>query len=134
MKTIILANGLKTIVDDVDFVRFGAMRWYFVGIPGQGYAAPSRKGITEYLHRLIVGDPKGLQVDHKNGDKLDNRRSNLRPCTPTQNSQNRRRRIDNKSGVTGVYFRKNKRGPCKRRWRALIRVNKKTFASRYFQH
>jgi len=60
----------------------------------------SRKG--EYLHNLILGTPKnGYQVDHKNRDRLDNRRGNLRLATSGQNNSNFPR--ENKSGYRGVY-------------------------------
>ena len=54
------------------------------------------------LHRLIMNTPKGYVTDHINGDKLDNRRENLRICTQHQNSMNTRISKNNKSGVKGV--------------------------------
>lgn len=47
----------------------------------------------EWLHRRILCTPEGFVTDHKNGDKLDNRRSNLRVATPSQNQQNNRGRV-----------------------------------------
>ena len=55
----------------------------------------------------------GGMADHKNGDGLDNNWDNLRPCSYSQNSQNRRRGIRNTSGFKGVTS-------SKRRWKALI--------------
>jgi hypothetical protein len=72
-----------------------------------------------YLHREIMGTPIDSQVDHINGDKLDNRRKNLRLCTNMQNHYNMPKRKDNTSGVTGVWFRK-KTG----NWVAEIKENK----------
>ena len=55
------------------------------------------------IHRVVMDAPKGMDVDHINGDTLDNRRENLRICTRAQNSQNKRLRVDSKSGYKGVY-------------------------------
>ena len=51
--------------------------------------------------------PDGYHVDHINGDKSDNRRRNLRICTPSENSCNGAR-IDSKSGVRGVYWQEKR--------------------------
>jgi hypothetical protein len=56
------------------------------------------------LHRLILNAPRGVSVDHINGNKLDNRLSNLRLCTQAENTRNRRKHKNNTSGYTGVYF------------------------------
>ena len=60
---------------------------------------------TQYMHRFILGltNPR-VQADHRDGNGLNNRRSNLRSATNIQNSQNRKH-LDsrNASGVTGVY-------------------------------
>ena len=53
--------------------------------------------------------PAGLTVDHINGDRLDNRRQNLRVCTQGQNNCNRLERVDNTSGFRGVSQRKDGR-------------------------
>jgi hypothetical protein len=72
------------------------------------------------MHRELLSAPAGLEVDHINGDKLDNRRANLRLATIGQNRQNAARRKDNTSGVKGVSW---KRGENK--WRARIVVDGK---------
>lgn len=80
---------------------------------------------TEWLHRTILsrvlGRPllEGEYVDHENGDGLDNRRSNLRLATPSQNACNRINRRDNASGFKGVALDGSK-------WRARIQVSGKT--------
>lgn len=59
-----------------------------------------------YLHRELMGLAKGdkRQVDHINGNTLDNRRCNLRIVTPSQNRMNKPMQVNNKSGYRGVYW------------------------------
>jgi hypothetical protein len=75
-----------------------------------------------YMHRLILEldgqNIDGLDVDHHNGNKLDNSRQNLRPATRSQNIANHGLNIDNTSGFKGVYWNK-----AARKWRARITVN-----------
>jgi hypothetical protein len=59
------------------------------------------------MHRVIMNAPAGVQVDHANGDRLDNRRSNLRLCDQTLNNANRRAGKPSRSGFRGVYFDNN---------------------------
>lgn len=67
------------------------------------------------LHRLITNAPKGLVVDHINGNTLDNRRENLRVCTQKENTQNRKDTLEfeptarNKTGVRGLFKLYSKR-------------------------
>jgi hypothetical protein len=74
------------------------------------------------LHRIVMNCPKGLYVDHIGGDDTtnDNRKSNLRITTNSQNLMNRRLQKNNTSGVTGVSW--NKLG---NKWEAYIKINKK---------
>lgn len=67
------------------------------------------------IHRLILRPNPDQQVDHINHDGLDNRRANLRICTPSQNMANIRKRSGHSSSFKGVSF--NKRD---RRWQAFI--------------
>lgn len=53
--------------------------------------------------------PKGMQIDHRDGDKANDVWSNLRLATPSQNKCNQRRHCDNASGFKGVHFRKDRR-------------------------
>jgi hypothetical protein len=79
------------------------------------------------MHRLLLSSKKGEQVDHRNHDTLDNRRSNLRTATASQNSTNRRRRSDNTSGTRGVRFY-----APNGKWLARIGVNGKRKHLGYF--
>jgi hypothetical protein len=54
------------------------------------------------LHRLIADAPRGMVVDHINGNTQDNRRKNLRVCTQGENCQNRQVKITNPLGAKGV--------------------------------
>lgn len=96
-------------VGDVEMVV--DRRWH---LSNKGYAVGKCNGRNQTLHRLIMGldfgDPR--QVDHINGDKLDNRRLNLRIATPAENARNRH-------AVTGrIPFRGVSREVRLRRFRA----------------
>lgn len=65
-----------------------------------------RKSVI-YLHRLILSEPKGY-VDHINGNKLDNRRKNLRIVNSLQNTLNRKVQSNNKLQIKGVDFQRNR--------------------------
>ena len=56
------------------------------------------------MHRLIMGTPKGMHTDHINGYGLDNRKENLRVCTPQENHQNKKLRSDSSTGYKGVAY------------------------------
>jgi hypothetical protein len=56
------------------------------------------------IHRLVTNAPKGMDVDHINNNGLDNRKENLRICTRSQNSMNRKPRFDNPTGYKGVQY------------------------------
>lgn len=93
-KTIKLVNGGETIVDESDFEWVSQFRW-FKSSAGyahrQGWTAPRHKGGEHWcvwLHRDINKTPEHLFTDHVNGNKLDNRRSNLRTCNKAQNVAN----------------------------------------------
>jgi len=57
---------------------------------------------TTFLHRFLMKTPIGMDTDHINGNKEDNRRSNLRICTHAQNMRNIKKPITNTSGYKGV--------------------------------
>ncbi|WDS60638.1 hypothetical protein BC7_00041 [Bacillus phage BC-7] len=62
------------------------------------YAATYKDGKRILLHRLIMGNPVGYEIDHINRNKLDNRKENLRVCTKSENMHNR--------GFKGITFNK----------------------------
>lgn len=73
---------------------------------------------------MCMGDiPAGMEIDHANGDRLDNRLSNLRLASRTQNSTNRKKHKNNRCGYKGVYFDDSRKRA--KSWRARIVFNKK---------
>jgi hypothetical protein len=75
------------------------------------------------LHRIIMGDPEGLVIDHINRNPLDNRRENLRIVSIQENTMNQGISKNNKSGVAGVYRHKKND-----KWAAQINIkNKRIF-------
>lgn len=105
------------LVDNEDFSELSEHSWY---LKTDGYASriKSRKyggaRSTIRMHRVIMDCPKDMQVDHINGNRLDNRKQNLRICTHQQNRMNTGLRSDNHSGYKGVDVWQGK-------WRARIR-------------
>jgi hypothetical protein len=122
MKEITLYNGKTAIVDDDDYERLSQYKYYE---NNKGYAYRNlwkdKKVHAVYLHREVIGAPKGLQVDHINGNRLDNRKENLRLVTPQQNQFNlRKSKSEMTSKYKGVCWIKERKG-----WLAKIRINGK---------
>ncbi|QMV33173.1 hypothetical protein 23F_00011 [Ralstonia phage Gerry] len=99
-------KGEVILVDDEDFDWLNQWRWWLCN---KGYARRSYKGedgklVTIQMHRLIAGvtDPS-IQVDHKNGNRLDNSRENLRRCIIAENVRNRKMHAGKSTGFKGVY-------------------------------
>lgn len=120
-----LTRGLFALVSEADFAELSQYRWYARPRGNQFYAirrerTGDSRNISVSMHRQILGAPAHLVVDHRNGDTLDNRRANLRICTPMQNSRNKRV-ICATSGFKGVHIHLDV-------WRANIHVaGKKIF-------
>lgn len=99
--------GLYAIVDEQDADLVRQYTWHPVKPRHTFYAeayiaGPERHAI--YMHRLITGSGKGQQVDHGNGDGLDNTRDNLRVCDNSRNQSNRRMDRRSTSGFKGVSW------------------------------
>lgn len=101
-----LTRGLVALVDDDDFERVSQFRWYPAksATPNGTTYAQGRAGtrVTISMHRFILQPPPGFEIDHANHDGLDNRRSNLRLCTRSQNIANRRPAVTGRTGYRGV--------------------------------
>lgn len=130
-----LTQGKVAIVDAADYEWLSQWKWcaWKPGKADSVYAArkeylPGGKQRTIYMHRLIMGEPVGLEVDHRNWrNKLDNRRGNLRCATHAQNVCNKGLRADNTSGFVGVSFDKQSK-----RWLAKANINRKQTFLGYF--
>ena len=135
MKKILLTQGKITLVDDKDFPNFSKHKWYFKGGYGNGYAMRGlkrseggKKGDKMVsMHRLIMNAPEGFEVDHINGDKLDNRRVNLRICLKEENHRNRGLQSNNTSGFKGVSRRRDLK-----KWAVHVNVDGKKTSVGHF--
>ncbi len=113
-----LTRGKFAIVDAADYERLSKYRWNACPSGDGFYARRSVPGGTILMHREVIGAPKGMPVDHINGNRADNRAANLRVCTPQQNEHNKPPR-GGRSRYKGVY-------PHRDKWQAAIKHNGKT--------
>lgn len=111
-----LTRGLHAIVDADDYEWLSQYKWY-AGSPksaGKMYARRYSPDGVVLMHRQIMNPPKGMVVDHINGNGLDNRRCNLRICTQAENTRNRRKPSCGQSRFIGV-------SPCGHKWQATVK-------------
>jgi len=120
MKKVPLSRGMFALVDDSDYEAVIRHRWFVQ--PGRYSLYAARRIKTDgkrrllFLHRFLL--PESTQIDHKNGDGLDNRRDNIRPCDHRTNNRGLRRKASGSSSrFRGVFFDKGK-------WVAQIRVDR----------
>lgn len=123
-------NGLVALVDREDAALVADYGWYVA----TGYAAATRDGVRIWMHRLImgIGSSDALEVDHKNLQRLDNRKGNLRICTHALNCQNqphhrRWTKTGRDSGIRGVHW-----DSVAGRWKAAVRHRGNLIALGYF--
>lgn len=126
MKEIKLTQNKVALIDDDDFEYINQFKWNAHRSEKYWYASRSR-GVR--MHRVIMKTCDGMDIDHKNGNGLDNRKENLRICTHQQNMQNQPLpRINNKLGVKGVSLEKGRR----KNFRATIFVKGKKVHLGYY--
>lgn len=99
-----LTKGKIALVDEADYATLMQWRWY---VDGQGYACREKrcgggKKIKITMHRQIHPSPDGMYTDHINGNTLDNRKTNLRSVTPSENCYNRKLRSDARNKHKGI--------------------------------
>jgi len=137
IRLIPLTKGQVAIVDATDYEWLNQWKWHAVrrNDSRQGkehyYAARHLSRAeghkTVLMHRVIVNAPRGREVDHRDSDGLNNRQSNLRLATSSQNKCNSHTRKDNESGLKGVRLHK-KSGT----WTARICLHGKRLSLGYF--
>lgn len=132
MKLIPLTQGEYAIVDKKDFNWLSQWKWFCweKNKNGQKYAyrGQNKNGIhfPIQMHREILNAKKGQICDHINRNGLDNRRKNLRFASYSQNAMNRRKNLNNTSGIKDLYYDKENK-----KWRIQIRANNKFFSKRF---
>lgn len=119
-----LDKGLCAIVEVDDLALIAPYRWYAHNPPrstkwyastswylGGGRLNQVKKLVS--MHALIMGHDvsTGMDIDHINGNGLDNRRRNLRSATRTQTNANRGKYRNNSTGYKGVYYYPNRETP-----------------------
>lgn len=123
-----LSYGLVAYVDAEDFERINKYKWYAHRRPGypadrchvaETYVTqPDGKRRMILMHRMVMGEPEGFTVDHKDHDLLNCRRANLRIATRQENAQNRSIAKRNSSGYKGVW-----RDRTRQKYRVRIQCN-----------
>jgi hypothetical protein len=123
-----VGDSAWAMIDEVDLPLVIKHAWYPAKGKDTSYAMFRTMGAgTVYMHRLIAGAAKGFDVDHIDGNGLNNRRNNLRVCTHAQNIANQRISRANTSGFKGVSWDK-RRGA----WEAHIKFQQKKRFLGYF--
>lgn len=120
MREIPLTRGLVTLVDDEDAAWVGQYKWHASPRSGGGFYARGWDRLTRRIvsmHRVIMWTPPGTQIDHIDGNSLNNQKSNLRFATVGQNSYNRGKRTTNLAGYKGVSL-------TRKGYKAAIKANK----------
>jgi len=134
-KNIVLSTGNIAIVDDCDYDELSKFRWteHKSSAYKTSYATRSVKidGKKKriWMHRIINNTPDGFQTDHINHNGLDNRRSNLKTVTASQNCENRRIRSDSGTGIKNIskIIKRNKEYYVFRAIRNRVRLKSKYF-------
>lgn len=135
MKKLKLTQNKFALVDDEDFEFLNQMKWFFnlKNKQSSGYAQRnkylgSKKYKTVYMHREIMKARDGQEVDHINGNSLDNRKSNLRLVSHAINMRNRKSVPNTTSIYVGVHLHK-----LTQKWRAQIKINNKVVSLGLFK-
>jgi hypothetical protein len=131
MKTVSLTRGQSCLVDDEDFEYLSQFKWYALETSrkgtfyaarrvsnGKGRSREKRKSVL--MHKELLGTPDGIGTDHRDGNKLNNQKENLRLASSSQNKANTPAYRCNSRGLKGVYTYHNTG-----KFLSALRVNKK---------
>lgn len=120
VKRIELTQGEYALVDNKDFAELNRHKWFLVRASNRKYAA-RKHGYKEggdgkiiSMHREIMGFPEGMDIDHIDGNGLNNQRSNMRVCTRAENVRNRKKMTVNNEKYIGIKRLESDK------WRAII--------------
>lgn len=128
IRHISLSRGRFAVVDAADYDWLNQWNWFaqYHKAEDRWYAVrmvrvgPEKKRCMLLMHRVILDAHLGFHVDHRDGDGLNNKRSNLREATCSQNGFNRGKERGNMSGFKGVSW--NRRAG---KWQVFITANKR---------
>lgn len=126
---LLLTRGLEASVDVADVPLVAPFRWHADPDGNGGFYASRGRTQTHCrirMHQLLFGG--ATEIDHRDGDGLNNCRSNLRPCSGSQNMANQGLRANNTSGFKGVSWR-----PDARKWAVRIRRSGKYLSIGLFE-
>ena len=119
-----LTQGYEAVIDAADVPLVDGVNWCAAVDNKNVYAVRSVRNQGKQrqvrMHRVISSAPDDLDVDHRDGNGLNNRRETLRAATQSQNAQNQRISAANTSGVKGVYW-----NAVDRKWMARVAEGKK---------
>jgi hypothetical protein len=119
MKNVPLTNGKYALVSDCDYEAVMQFKWCWSNNGRKtDYALRTKDGIR--MHRFIMQTPREQQVDHINGNGLDNRRENLKNCSHSENQRNRGANNNNCLGIKGVVKKYH-------RYQAFINIKRKQY-------
>lgn len=113
----------RALIDQEDYDRLKDSKWSLTGRKGRTFYVGRGKSLkynAGLMHKVILGSKQGFEIDHINGNRLDNRKSNLRFVTHQQNAFNTKSK--------GIWFSKNEK-----KWRAGITFNAKNISLGYYK-
>ena len=124
-----LTQGQWTQIDVADMGLVKDYRWCASKVTDGFYVVTHEIGTHKKLmmHRVILDCPKGMEVDHKRHNTLDNRRCAIKSVTHSENNLNRRSLVGSSSSYVGVTWE-----PSRKKWKSNLYINgKSSFVGRF---